>query len=272
MASIRRRAWRTASGQVRERWQVDFRDQNGGRVHRQFDRKKDADAFLVQARGDVARGTFTADSTSITVSEAAVLWLERCEQDGLETATMTGYRSHVRYHIEPLIGGERLSRLSTPRVEQFRDELLSGDRSRALAKKVLGSLKAILKEAQRRGLVAQNVARDVTVKTGGRHKKRLEVGRDIPTPEEIRKRLATASGRWRPLMVTAVFTGLRSSELRGLAWDHVDFEAKVIRVRQRADQQGRIGALKSATSRRDIPMTPMVVNTLKEWNAGLPER
>jgi hypothetical protein len=28
--------------------------------------------------------------------------------------------------------------------------------------------------------------------------------------------LNAASGRWRPLIVTAVFTGLRASELRGL--------------------------------------------------------
>ena len=48
MATIRKRSWRTASGERRERWQVDFRDQNGARVHKQFDRKKDADAFLVR--------------------------------------------------------------------------------------------------------------------------------------------------------------------------------------------------------------------------------
>jgi hypothetical protein len=28
--------------------------------------------------------------------------------------------------------------------------------------------------------------------------------------------LAAAQGRWRPLVVTAIFTGLRASELRGL--------------------------------------------------------
>ncbi len=70
--------------------------------------------------------------------------------------------------------------------------------------------------------------------------------------------------------MTAVFTGLRSSELRGLAWDHVDFKAKVIRVRQRADADGQIGSLKSASARRDIPMTPMVATVLKEWKLACP--
>jgi integrase len=269
--SIRKRSWTTARGERRESWQVDFVDQHGKRRHKQFSKKRDADAELVKLRGLVAVGTYAPESTSITVAEAAQLWLERCAQDRLEEATMVGYRSHVTYHIAPLLGAEKLSRLTTPRIEQFRDELLSGGRSRPLAKKVLASVKALLKEAQRRGLVAQNVARDVTIKTGGRHKKRLEVGRDIPTPDEIRERLATVSERWRPLLVTAVFTGMRSSELRGLPWEHVDFKANVIRVRQRADQQGRIGPPKSATSRRDIPMSPLVVNTLKEWRLACPK-
>jgi integrase len=159
MASIRKRAWTTARGEARESWQVDFVDQHGKRRHRQFDRKKVADAFLVTARGQVQSGTFAPDSSSITVAQAAQLWLERCEQDNLEPSTMVGYRSHVRYHIEPLLGAEKLSRLTTPRVEQFRDELLAGERSRPLAKKALASLKAILKEAQRRGLAPQNGAR-----------------------------------------------------------------------------------------------------------------
>jgi integrase len=42
-------------------------------------------------------------------------------------------------------------------------------------------------------------------------------------------------------------------------------------VRQRADAWGRIGLPKSATSRRDVPMAPMVVNTLKEWRLACPK-
>ena len=58
--------------------------------------------------------------------------------------------------------------------------------------------------------------------------------------------LSKAEGRWRPLFVTAIFTGMRASELRGLIWDDVDFGRNVIHVRQRADDWGVIGAPKSA--------------------------
>jgi integrase len=116
------------------------------------------------------------------------------------------------------------------------------------------------------GLVAQSVAQGVRVTTAKRHRAKVE----IPTKEQVRERLASAQGRERALLITAVFTGLRASELRGLRWCDVDFAGRVIQVRQRADAGGRIGSLKSESAGRDIPMTPMVANTLKEWRLVSP--
>ena len=261
MATIRKRAWTTARGEEREAWLADFRDAGGKRRYRQFSTKKAADAWLVQARGQVAAGTFTPDSELVTVAQAAELWLARCEQDRLEPATLNGYRSHLHY-IEPLLGRLRLSRLTVPMVEAFKDDLLASGRClRILAKKVLASVKAILKDAQRRGLVNQNVAQPVSVKLASRHKTRLE----IPTRDENRDLLAQAQGRERVLLMLAIFCGLRISEIRGLRWQDVDFDQRIVRIRQRASNAGIIGPLKSAAARRDVPMAPLVLNALREW-------
>ena len=66
------------------------------------------------------------------------------------------------------MGREKLAKLTTPHINKFRDELLESAASRSLAKAMLKSFKAILKDAHRRGNVAQNVARDVIVGTSGR--------------------------------------------------------------------------------------------------------
>ena len=63
---------------------------------------------------------------------------------------------------------------------------------------------------------------------------------------------------------------MRCSELRGLTWDYVDLEKGFLRVRQRADFQGLLGAPKSAAGIRDIPMAPMGVTTLREWKLACP--
>jgi integrase len=90
-------------------------------------------------------------------------------------------------------------------------------------------------------------------------------------PREIKAIVETVKGRWRPLIVTAIFTGLRASELRGLRWQDVDFGAKAIHVQQRADRFNAIGRPKSEAGERTVPMPPLVVNTLREWKLAYPK-
>jgi integrase len=268
MATVRKRTWKSG-GETKTAWIADYFDQEGKRHIKTCKTKKEADGFLVQARHEVARGVHTPENTSIAVAEAARLWIETGELEKLERSTLRQYRNHIKLHINPLIGNVKLARLSTPAIESFRDELLKKG-SRAMARKVLASLKSILSEAQRRGLVAQNAAQPVKVDVKKRDQRKLAAGRDIPSKEEVQTILAKADGRWRPLFITAIFTGMRSSELRGLAWDDVDVEQKVIHVRQRADHWGAMGAPKSAAGDRKIPMSPMVVNALQEWRLTCP--
>ena len=95
-------------------------------------------------------------------------------------------------HIIPLIGAVKLARLSTPMIEAFRKSMLEKS-TPSLTRDVLISLKGILSEAQRKGLVAQNVALPVRVEVSKRGRK-LIVGRDIPSKEEIQTILAKADG------------------------------------------------------------------------------
>jgi len=44
----------------------------------------------------------------------------------------------------------------------------------------------------------------------------LRAGVDFPSMAELKLLMENASGHWRPLVVTAIFTGMRASELRGL--------------------------------------------------------
>jgi integrase len=261
--AIRKRKWTTRTGEVRENWIFDYRDQHGDRHIRTFARRKDAELYQATVKVDIQKGVHTAPSKSVTVAEAAADWLKFSEGEGLERATLAFYRTHVA-HIVARIGNQKLASLTKPSVNKFRDELVA-DLSRTLAAKVMTSLKAIVKDAERRGNVAQNVAAGVNVKRSTRDKPKLIVGVDIPTVDEIRRIIAAAKGRYRPLLLTAIFTGLRSSELRGLRWEDVDLKKGEVNVRQRADRYGHIGSPKSKASRRTVPIMPMLINTLREW-------
>jgi integrase len=253
--AVRERKWKTANGKVKTAWIADYFDHhvdaahpNGHRHIKTFKTQKAAKAWLVGTQHEVKQGIHTPESASITVAAAADLWIERGVLEQLERSTLHQYRIHVARHIKPSrIGNEKLARLSTPAIEAFRDDLLKSC-SRATARKVLASLKSIVSEAQRRGLVAQNAAQPVKVDLKKRDQRKLEIGRDIPSKEEIQAILEKAGDRWRPLLVTAVFTGMRASELRGLTWGDVDFTKRVVHVRQRANLWGEIGAPKRSPS------------------------
>ena len=265
--SIRKRAWVTVKGGQKEAWIVDYLDQDGDRHIQTFGKKKDADAYHDKVKVDVRKGEHTAPAKSETVAEAAERWINRVAAEGRERGTLAQYRQHVDLHIVPRIGDCNLAHLTAVKVEGFRDGLLV-DLSRPMARKVLTSLKSILKVAKR-----THVAADVSIGRSSRSERKLEAGRDIPTPGEV-KRLIDAvkdDARMRALLLTAALCGLRASELRGLRWTDVDLKGGELHVRQRADCYNTIGAPKSASSARTIPLGPEVTVALKVWKLACPK-
>ncbi|HTN60915.1 MAG TPA: tyrosine-type recombinase/integrase [Devosia sp.] len=275
--SVRKRTW-TTKGVERTAWVVDYTDGQDVRRLKTFKTKKEADSFAATSHIEVREGIHVADGASCTVNAAGKLWITARERAGRERTTIDQYQNHLDLHIGPLIGDKKLTSLSVPEVRAFEEKLLDTGRSPAMAKKVLVSLGSLLADAQERGLVARNVVRDLRVRRGSsdhraekRAKGRLKIGTDIPMPSEIKALVGALSGRWRPVLITAIFSGMRGSELRGLPWDAVDFEKKSIRVYQRADRYGKIGPPKSDAGEREIPMAPIVINTLREWRLVCPK-
>lgn len=272
MATIRKRAWTTAKGERKAAWRVRYQDQHGETRTRQFDLRRDAEAFRIKAEGQVAAGTHTADSASITVAEAADLWIAKAELNGRDRGTLKGYRELRDRHIAPLLGRERLSRLTTPNVVAFRDALLE-TRSPAMTRKAVRALSMILNVAMERGKVAQNVAAAVKVEVSGRDRKAKLI---IPAKAHLRALLEAADAlasddpRLPVLLRIAMFAGLRSSELRGLTWADIDLADCTINVSQRADRWNDIGAPKSDAGHRTVPIGPALSLTLKQWKLRCP--
>jgi integrase len=264
MATVRKR--KLPSGLIR--WQASYVDGGGKRRAKLFERKSDGEAWLVEIRHDVARGLHTPGSLSPTVKQAAVLWIKRCNEKGLEPMTVKGYEEHVDLHIVPFIGARKLSEITVPAVNAFVDQLREAARSADMIERVVRSLGSIFKEARRRGLSNTAPTSGVDLDLPDRDDPRPV----IPTKPELQAIIAGAAGRWRPVILVAIFCGLRASELRGLRWADVDFEAKQLTLTQRADASHRIGKLKSKAGYRSIPCPPIVINALREWKLICPRR
>ena len=275
--SVRKREWKTPKGETKFAWVVDYVDTKGKRRLKTFAKKKDADTFAATASVEVREGVHVADSATITLEEAGKLWLKSGDAAGLERTTMDQRRQHLNLHIVPLAGAVKLTKVTAPWVRSFQDDLREKGRSAAMVKRIIVSLGSILADAQGRGLVVRNAVHELSKARSGtkasekRAKAKLRVGVDIPTNAEIRSILDAATGRYRPLIVTMVFTGIRSSEARGLRWEDVDLQKAVLHVRQRADRYGDVGMPKSEAGQRSVPLPPIAVNTLKEWKLACPK-
>ena len=146
----------------------------------------------------------------------------------------------------------------------------------ARARKVLAILKSILSAAQRRGLVA---AERGPLGQGRSPQARRPRSWSSASTFPARPRSAAcsppstrpggaspAADRHRDLhrhaLVGAARPGLGRRRSR---------RRRTITVRQRADDWGTIGMPKSAAGQREIPLSPTVVNTLREWRLACPK-
>jgi integrase len=274
-------------------WIADYKDKSGRRHQVRFKRKGDAVAHEEASKVAIRAGQYVSVDPNRTIADAAEGWLARVEADGmrgkgkLERATMRQYRQHVDHHITPHIEG-KLAKLTAKDVEIFRNKLLGLDdegkqakdkdgksvkppMSRAMARKVMTSFKSILKAAK-----VGHLAADVSIGVSDREKRQLKIGRDIPMPAEIKRLIDAAKAKDDPklhaLLLTAIFTGLRASELRGLPWGDVDFDASELHVRQRADRYNALGSPKSKHGTRTIPLPPDLLTALKVWKLACPKK
>jgi integrase len=250
---------------------VSYIDMAGHRRFKNFVRRKNAENWMARTVVEVQDGVHLSDREAPEVERVARAWLSHCEAEmksgRLEYSTYINYRTRVNRHILDSgigVGALKVTKLSKAEINAFRDRLLTS-RSEALTRAIVTALSMMVEYACDNGWAVVNNARGVKIKRASRRKPKV----NVPTMEEVRAVIEAADEPLRTILVVAAFVGLRASEIYGLAWEHVDFEQRVIHVRQRADAWGTIGETKSAAGERDIPTGPVVINTLRRhrWSS-----
>lgn len=252
-----------------------------------FPTKRAANDKADEISGEVRKGVHVPASISGTIADACGVWIQRARDLKLEKKTIRQYANHTDLHIIPLIdtseppakpgwegklGDLKLAKLTPPVAEAVRRELVRR-LSPSMARKVFVSFKAILDEAASHAMVAYNAARTVKMQRRNRGEHKVHAGVDFPSKEQVASVIAIITGRWRPVIITLGFCGLRASELRGLEWIDViglDTEFPQLRVRQRADIDGEIGDTKTEAAHRHIPLTRLLADELRAWREICP--
>ena len=178
-------------------------------------------------------------------------------------ATRSSTRVALTRHILPVFGDKPMNIVRKPDVLAFRAEMakLPGrNGNKTLAPKtinnVMGILHMIMAEAGER-FGFQNPVQNI---------KRLKQPKNDINPftlEEVQKIINTVRPDFRSYFIVRFFTGLRTAEIHGLKWKHVNFETGHIHVRE-TYARGRTEYTKTDGSQREVVMSSVVVEALKQ--------
>jgi integrase len=160
-----------------------------------------------------------------------------------------------------VLGTTKVTRLTVRQVEAFLGTMAAEGYAAATISRTRSVLRMALRRAQRDHGLSRNVADLADMPHAPRR-----VSRSM-TPDQVAKLLRLElTPWWRAWVTSAVMLGLRPGELLGLTWEHLDFQAGVIRVRhslKRLDGELALSDLKTQASRRTLRMPAPVIVALK---------
>jgi integrase len=154
----------------------------------------------------------------------------------------------ARRALRSTFAGKRLSEITPFSIERYKQARREEGRSPVTINRELAFLKNLFTMAIAWGKASENPVKQV--KTF-----REENGRTrFLTEEEEAQLLARCGPDLKPLVITALHTGFRKSELLSLTWGNVDFRNRLIRVEAGYAKNGEA---------RGIPMNEVLTQTLQ---------
>lgn len=270
MASVRRRTWKTANGEAKAAWIVDYTDSRGDRQRKHSLSKKAADAFRIQIEGQMQAGTYRPNADKIIVQEVCESFLEHCAGRNQRDERMTRkmlvvYKGHVSNHILHLdhgLGSRKLSQLTARSVGDFRDRLRDAGVTVPTARKILATLHSALAYAISQDWVATNAAHGTRV-IGPRDEGSKKI--IPPSKADMSAVLSGADEDFRIKLTFAVSTGVRAGEQWAARWRDVDLEGSQLHIGRRVDAYREEGVPKSAAGVRTVPISTQLTTMLKAW-------
>lgn len=191
--------------------------------------------------------------------------------------TLDLYRQRYKTHLRADLGPRRLQSLQTKHLSDFLAELRAKRKKRKgkptdellsdwTIRGVYTLLGSILDHAVSRGYVSDNALRRLPKQERPRARNKTKAR--ILDAEQLAKLIEHALPGYRVLIVVAVFTALRQSELLGLRWQDIDFESGQIRVRHQLSratrkEPARLLPLKTDAGERDIDLAPELGRVLR---------
>ncbi|MGH3769598.1 MAG: site-specific integrase, partial [Pseudonocardiaceae bacterium] len=207
--------------------------------------------------------TGVTSSARYTVTEAVRKWLD-VGLRGRDQATVDKCSTLAECHIVPAIGAAKLRDLTADDLDDWL-ERKAAELATSTLVEVLSILRRAITLAQRRDLVARNVAELVSAPKGtaGRPSKALTMSQAVAVLA------AAALSRLHAYIAVSLLTGIRTEEARALTWDRVHLQ-RVGEMPPHIEVWRSVratGDTKTKKSRRTLALPSQAVDVLKAHKA-----
>lgn len=220
MASIKRRSDRA------RRWEVRYRDPDGKQRARLFDRRVDAEQFVVATEHSKLSGTYLDPALGRMTLARFVDEHFRATMVGLEASTRARDESSLRTHILPVFGSRQLVTIDYADCQAWVNEL-STRRAPATVVKAAQIMGKVMKAAVRAKRIPHNPMTDVSLPT-------VTDPDDIYlTPaqvESLAEAMDAVGPQFRALIWLGCYAGPRIGELLALRWSDVDVLHRTVTI------------------------------------------
>jgi integrase len=245
-------------------WKAFWREPSGAQRSKTFRTKKEATQFLSQVQVSMSSGAYVSPHASRTLfGDHARLWMKSWNT---ERSTAARDSSIMRNHVLAQWEMWQLGKIDHLSVQTWVSSL-SDKRSRATVAECKRLMSGVMRSAVKNRLIG--IDPTLGVRVPGRRVR--DTDERIVTREDVRRRLVPVMQptRYRTLVATAAFTGLRWGEAVGLCRDAVDLDGRMARViRAVTEVAGRTefkAFPKSRAGRRTVPLPDWLVDDLRKY-------
>ncbi len=251
------------------RWQAAYRALDGRERTRTFARKVDAERWLRDQETTLDRGEWVDPrSGRSNFGEYASAWLS-VKRATVAPRTYVNIEGRWRNHIEPVFGDCQIASIRPIDVRKWVASMLDGGMAPDTARKVLQVLGQILRHAEIDRLIARSPIIGIELP-------RSAAGDEMHflSAAEVERLARCIDARYRALIFTAAYCGLRAGELGYLRVESLDLLRGRLEVRgSLAEVGGRIVEGPTKTGRVRTVVVPrflaaMLADHLPKYASG----
>jgi integrase len=231
--------------------------------------KKDAERELRAVLTRIEGGIHVKPAR-MTVGEYLESWLRGYATTNTAPSTADGYKDIIRAHLIPSLGSIPLTALQSSHIQAYYARMLESGRrdgKGGLSARTVKHHHRVLYEALKHAVKHDILVRNVAESVDPPQPENKEM--DILEPDDVHPFLSAAyETPYYSLFYTALYTGLRRSELLALRWHNVDLDLATLSVVQTLHYIPRVGYTfrdpKTKKSRRLVDLPPSLALLLRE--------